>query len=65
MILVHDFIAQGVTSDIFITRDNSEGYEIEHDVVVFPDDEQKQVDQFVELGRKSLNCTDQQYFLWL
>ena len=44
MILVHDPIAQGVKSDIFITHDNSEDYEIEHDVVVFPDDEQKQVD---------------------
>ena len=47
MILVHNPIAQSVKSDIFITHDNSEGYEIEHDVVVFPDDEQKQVDQFV------------------
>ena len=58
----HDTICQGVKSDFFITNDNSDEYEVEHDVVVFPDDEQTVVDQFVELGRKSSNCTDQQYF---
>ena len=41
MILVHDPIAQGVKSDIFITHDNSDDYEIEHDVVVFLEDEKK------------------------
>ena len=31
-------------------------------MVEFPDEEQKEVNQFVELGRKSLKCNDQQYF---
>ena len=62
MILVHDSVCQSVKSYIFIIDDNSDEYEVEPDVVVFTDDEQNEFDQFVELGRKSLNCTNQQYF---
>ena len=40
MILVHDPISQGVRSDIFITGDNADEYEVEPDVIVFSDDEQ-------------------------
>ena len=61
MILVYDPVCQAVKLDIFIIYDSSDDYEVEHDVVVFPNDEQKEVNQFVELGRKSLNCTDQQF----
>ena len=43
MILVHDPVYQGVKSDIFITNNNSDDYEVEHDVMVFPNDEQKSV----------------------
>ena len=62
MILVHDPISQSFKSDIFITYDNANEYEVEPYVVVFPDDEQNTVDQFVKIGRKSLNCTDQYFF---
>ena len=41
MILVHDPVCQGVKSDIFITKDNSEEYQVEPVVVGFPYDEKK------------------------
>ena len=58
MILGHDPVFKGVKSDIFITKDNSDEYQVEPDMVGFHNDEQKKVNQFVELGRNSLNCTD-------
>ena len=58
MISFHAPVFQGVKSEIFITEDNSDDYEVEHDVVVFHDDEQKELDRFIKLGSKSLNCTD-------